>query len=201
MTLADIHDHLFTDVQGYSLSSTGRSKIGRDSDPILTYGEVTPEGVEYMMQVTNPQAGEVFYDLGSGTGKAVILSAAHSPFARCTGIDIVEDLAQSATASAERYHNEIKPHLGADKQNQEVNFVHGDMFEQDLSDGDVFFTHCTCFDDAMMDRISKKLEACKPGTRVVTVTKGLTSPEFELTHTTPFRMAWGEATLCFYKRK
>jgi ubiquinone/menaquinone biosynthesis C-methylase UbiE len=154
-----------------------------------------------MMSITCPKEGDVFYDLGSGTGKAVILAAAHGPFKRCTGIDIVEDLTQSAQATADRYHIEIKPQFGDAKKDQQVNFIHGDMFEQDLSDGDIFFTHCTCFDDAMMDRMSKKLEECKPGTRVVTVTKGLTSPEFELTQTTPFRMAWGEATLCFYKRK
>ena len=200
MTITELHDKLFTDVQGYSLSSSGRAKVGREADPILTYGEVTPESVQYMMEVTQPQHGEVFYDLGCGTGKAVIFSAFLAPFKRCTGIDIIEDLWQSASQSAARYHSEIKPHLPG-KENQEVHFWHGDMFEHDTTDGDVFFTHCTCFDDPMMDRISQKLEACKPGTRVVTVTKGLTSPEFDLLHSTPYRLGWGEATLCFYRRK
>lgn len=200
MTAAQVHDLLFGSVQGYSLSANGRAKVGREADPILTYGEVTPESVEYMMQVTNPQPGEVFYDLGCGTGKAVIFAAYFAPLARSTGIELIEDLYQSANDSASRYHSEVKP-LFPEKQNQQVNFVNASMFDHDTSDGDIFFTHCTCFDDAMMDQISKKLEACKPGTRVVTVTKGLTSPEFDLLHSTPFRLGWGEATLCFYRRK
>ena len=200
MTITDLHDLLYTDIHGYSLSSSGRSKVGREADPILTYGEVTPESVQYMMEMTNPQPGEVFYDLGCGTGKAVVFAAFLAPLKRATGIDIIEDLWQSASQTAQRYHNEVKPHH-PEKQDQEVNFLFGDMFEHDTSDGDIFFTHCTCFDDAMMDRISKKLEACKSGTRVITVTKGLTSPEFDLLHTTPFRLGWGEATLCFYRRK
>ena len=200
MTATELHDLLFSSVQGYSLSASGRSKVGREADPILTYGEITPESVQYMMEMTNPQPGEVFYDLGSGTGKAVIFAAFLAPFKRAAGIELIEDLYQSASESASRYVNEVQPTL-PEKQGQEVTFVNGSMFDQDTADGDVFFTHCTCFDDPMMDQISKKLEACKPGTRVITVTKGLTSPEFDLTHSTPFRLGWGEATLCFYRRK
>ncbi|MBI2635978.1 SAM-dependent methyltransferase [Candidatus Peregrinibacteria bacterium] len=200
MTATELHDLLFGSVQGYSLSASGRAKVGREADPILTYGEITPESVQYMMEIANPQTGEIFYDLGSGTGKAVILAAFVAPFRRATGVELIEDLFQSASESAARYHSEVKP-LHPEKMEQEVNFVHGSMFDHDTSDGDVFFTHCTCFDDPMMDQISKKLEACKPGTRVITVTKGLTSPEFDLVHSAPYRLGWGEATLCFYRRK
>ena len=200
MTATELHDLLFGSVQGYSLSAAGRAKVGREADPILTYGEITPESVQYMMEMTNPQPGEVFYDLGSGTGKAVIFAAFLAPFKRATGLELIEDLYQSASESAARYHSEVKP-MHPEKADQEVTFRHGSMFDHDTTDGDVFFTHCTCFDDPMMDQISKKLEGCKPGTRVITVTKGLTSPEFDLVHSTPFRLGWGEATLCFYKRK
>lgn len=201
MTATELQDLLFGTIQGYSLSAAGRAKVGREADPVLTYGEITPESVQYMMEVTNPQTGEVFYDLGSGTGKAVIFAAFLAPFRRATGIELIEDLWQSASDSAARYHTEVKPHLQPEKADQEVDFRLGSMFDHDTSDGDVFFTHCTCFDDPMMEQISKKLETCKSGTRVITVTKGLTSPEFELVHSTPFRLGWGEATLCFYRRK
>ncbi|MSR87466.1 SAM-dependent methyltransferase [Candidatus Peribacteria bacterium] len=201
MTATELHDLLFGNVQGYSLSASGRSKAGREADPVLTYGEITPESVQYMMEMTNPQPGEVFYDLGSGTGKAVIFAAFLAPFKRATGIELIEDLYQSAADSAHRYKTEIQPQLPLEYQGREVDFRHGSMFDHDTSDGDVFFTHCTCFDDAMMEQIGRKLEACKPGTRVITVTKGLTSPEFELLHSAPFRLGWGEATLCFYRRK
>ena len=200
MTATELNDLLFGTVQGYSLSASGRSKVGREADPVLTYGEITPESVQYMMEMTNPQAGEVFYDLGSGTGKAVIFAAFMAPFACATGIELIEDLYQSASESAARYLSEVKP-MHPEKSDQHVTFRHGSMFDHDTSDGDVFFTHCTCFDDPMMEQISKKLEACKSGTRVITVTKGLSSPEFELTHSAPFRLGWGEATLCFYRRK
>ena len=200
MTISDVATHLFSDVQGYSLSASGRSKVGREADPVLTYGEITPESVEYMMDITNPQHGEVFYDLGCGTGKAVIFSAFLRPFKKATGIDIIDDLLQSATHSGSRYVNEIVPQH-PERAGQEVHFLHGDMFGFDVSDGDVFFSHATCFGDDMMDQMSRMLEKCKPGTRVITVTKGLTSPEFELYHSAPYRLGWGEATLCFYKRK
>jgi hypothetical protein len=190
---------LYGDVQGYSLSSAGRAKLGREADPVLTYGEVTPECMEQMMEAANPQPGEIFYDLGCGTGKAVVVSAFLRPFKRCTGLELVEDLYNAASAVGTRYMNEVKSQLPG-HENQEVTFVHGSMFDQDFSDGDVFYTHCTCFDDDMMNKISQKLEACKPGTRVMTITKGLTSPQFELVSAAPIRMGWGEATMYLYKK-
>jgi hypothetical protein len=199
MTTAEVMEALYGEVQGYSLSSAGRAKLGRESDPVLTYGEVTPECMEQMMDAANVQPGEVFYDLGCGTGKAVVLSAFLRPFKRCVGVELVEDLYNSAIGAGARYMAEIKPQL-ADRENQNVEFVLGSMFEQDYSDGDVFYTHCTCFDDDMMNRISVMLEKCKPGTRVMTITKGLTSPQFELVQSAPIRMGWGEATMYLYKK-
>lgn len=197
--LIALEDRLFSDIQGYTLSSTGRIKLQREADPAFTYGEVTPDSMQMMIDSVQPQPGEVFYDLGSGTGKAVIFAAILGDFARCTGIELVEDLWQAANTARERYEAEVKMNLG--KSSQQVSFINGNMFDQDLSDGGVVFTHCTCFDDEMMARISQKLETLKPGSRVITVTKGLVSPEFELMGSVPYRLGWGEATVCFYRRK
>src|SRR5688572_30636458 len=102
-----IQDRIFSDIQGYTLSSVGRMKLQRDADPAFTYGEVTPESVQMMLETVQPQPGEVFYDLGSGTGKAVIFAAILADFARCTGIELVEDLWQAANTARERYEGEV----------------------------------------------------------------------------------------------
>lgn len=199
--LASIQDTLFADIQGYTLSSTGRAKLQRDADPAFTYGEITPESIQMMMDTVQPQPGEVFYDLGSGTGKAVIFASLVAPFAKSVGIELVEDLYQAANLARERYELHVKPALDPVHHSRQIHFVNGSMFDQDLSDAGVVFTHCTCFDDAMMNQLSEKLaNSLRSGARVITVTKGLTSPAFEPLGSTPFRMAWGDATVLFYRK-
>jgi SAM-dependent methyltransferase len=199
--LASIQEQIFGDIQGYTLSSTGRAKLQRESDPAFTYGEVTPEAVEMFMNMVQPQPGEVFYDLGSGTGKAVIFASLLAPFAKSVGVELVEDLHAASNLARERLETQIRPGLHPDYHGRQVHFVNGDMFQQDLTDGGVVFTHCTCFDDDFMARLGEKLaNSLKSGARVITVTKGLTHPQFEFMGSTPFRMAWGDATVLFYRK-
>ena len=63
MTFSTLHDALFSDVAGYSLSAAGKAVIGREADPALTYGECTPEAVQHILSITGAKPGDTFYDL------------------------------------------------------------------------------------------------------------------------------------------
>lgn len=54
----------------------------------IQYGEVKAEAFARCLDWVEPVAGEIFFDLGSGTGKAVLTAAALHPFAAATGIEI-----------------------------------------------------------------------------------------------------------------
>ncbi len=200
ITAQHILDTLYGDVQGYSLSSQGRTRIAREADPAFTYGEVTPEAIEYIVTQVQPKEHEVFYDLGAGTGKGVVFASFFGPFSRSIGIELLPELWAAASDTATRYELEVKPQLPPHKHGQQIEFRNGDIFVQDISDADVVFSHCTCFDDELMGKLSDQCRTLKSGARIVTVTKGLVGPEFIALGTTPFRMAWGDATICFYQR-
>jgi hypothetical protein len=51
-----------------------------------------------------------------------------------------------------------------------------------------------------MQKLSDRLELCKPGTRIVTITRGLSSPAFEPISVSPVQMGWGQATANAYRR-
>ena len=68
------------------------------------------------------------------------------------------------------------------------------MLEVDFSDADIIFTHCTCFSPELMDGITARFNQLKAGARVITVSKGLTSPLFVPIATQTTQMAWGTAT-------
>ena len=201
MTVSEVDTQLFTDVAGYSLSSQGKLRIGRDADPALTYGECTPEGVGAILAAVSPQPGEVFYDLGSGTGKMLIYAAFLHPFSKVVGIELLPELNEVAMEVGARYTREIQPQFKDERRMTKVEYRLGDIFDADLSDADIVVSHCcTCFDDTLMQRLSDALERCKSGTRIVTITRGLSSPAFESIGTAACQMGWGQATINAYRR-
>ncbi len=201
MTFATLHDQLFSDVAGYSLSASGKAVIGREADPALTYGECTPESVQHLLAITGAKPGEVFVDLGSGTGKMVVFAAFFLPLKKSVGVELLPELHEAAQMVGRRYQEEIQPQLADDRRETELEYRLGDIFDADLSDADIVVSHCcTCFDDSLMQKLSDKLESCKPGTRIVTITRGLSSPAFESVSVTPIQMGWGQATANAYRR-
>ncbi len=202
MTTSALHNALFSDVAGYSLSATGKAVIGRESDPALTYGECTPEAVEHILAVTGAKPDEVFYDLGSGTGKMVVFAAFFLPLKKSVGIELLSELHEAARMVGRRYIEEIQPQLADARCNTKLEYRLGDIFEANLSDADIVVSHCcTCFDDVLMQKLSDKLETCTSGTRIVTITRGLSSPAFESISVTPVQMGWGQATANAYRRR
>lgn len=201
MTFATLQDALFSDVAGYSLSASGKAIIGREADPALTYGECTPEAVEHILTVAGAKPGDVFYDLGSGTGKMVVFAAFFVPLKKSVGIELLPELHEAAQMVGKRYTEEIQPQLTDARRETALQYQLGDIFEADLSDADIVVSHCcTCFDDSLMQKLSDRLELCKSGTRIVTITRGLSSPAFEPLGVTACQMGWGQATANAYRR-
>ena len=203
MTTATLQDLLFSDVAGYTLSAAGKAVIGREADPALTYGECTPEAVAEILALTWAKPGDVFYDLGSGTGKMVVYAAFLVPLKKSVGIELLPELHEAAQMVGERYRKEIQPQLSDERRDTSLEYRLGDIFTSDYSDADIVVSHCcTCFDDSLMQRLSDKLEEeCRPGTRIVTITRGLSSPAFEPVTVSTCQMGWGTATANVYRRK
>src|SRR4051794_33417910 len=94
-------ERIFDDVAGYQLSHADRRRLGIE-DRSFVYGEIAEGPFLEALAEAKPQAGEVFYDLGSGTGRAVIAAAAAFPFGRAVGIELLEGLVQAARTAARK---------------------------------------------------------------------------------------------------
>lgn len=201
MTVSDVDTALFGQIPGYSLSNEGKARIHRDNDPSLTYGECTPAGVGAILAAVNPKPGEVFYDLGSGTGKMLIYAAFLHPFSKVVGVELLPELHEAAVEIGKRYKEEIQPQFTDARKNTQIEYRLEDIFDTDMTDAGIVVSHCcTCFDEPMMQNLSDALELCKPGTRIVTITRGLTSPAFKSIGTSMCEMGWGQATINAYVR-
>ncbi len=199
MDLLKLQQVLYGETDGYSLAEEGKSRIG-DHGESFVYGEVTPQSVWEMLHTIEAKPNEVFYDLGSGTGKGVLYAAILFEFAKCKGIEYLEELHKAAEASVPRYRETILPLLTSKKNHPEISFTCADLRTQDISDADIVFSHCTCFSPELMEAMTQKLLRLKSGSRIITISRGVESPELHYMGFIPVRMAWGNASAYFYQR-
>eukprot|EP01038_Epipyxis_sp_PR26KG_P014928 gene14928-20080_t len=197
-----LYDDLFFDTTlevGKTLSKGERDDKKLTSEKSLIYGEVEFSSFYRVLRKINADAGKVFYDLGSGTGKAVFAARLTQDFSKCIGIEILHSLHIQAAKIVERYNTEFKSFL-AIGQSQNAAVYEGSFLDFDWSDGDVVFANSTCFDDELMLSLSKMAEKLQPGAIVVTFTKGMTTTKFELLERKRYKMSWGPATVFIHRK-
>ena len=109
--------------------------------------------IQFMLKLAELKPGEVFFDLGAGDGRTVIM-AAKAFGARAVGVELREDLAKKALSS-------IHDNGLADR----VTIVNGDIFGVNLNSADVVFLYLTT---SANEKIRPKLENdLRRGVRVV----------------------------------
>ena len=120
---------------------------------IAPYVPSPPQVIRQMLILAQLKPREVFFDLGAGDGRAVIM-AAKDFGARAVGVELREDLVKKALSTV--YENGLQ---------DRVTIVNGDMFNVDLTSADVIFLYLTT---SANEKVKPKLETeLKPGVRVV----------------------------------
>ncbi|HYB67915.1 MAG TPA: class I SAM-dependent methyltransferase [Candidatus Acidoferrales bacterium] len=109
--------------------------------------------VHQMLALAELRAGEVFFDLGAGDGRTLVM-AVKEYGARAVGVELREDLVKKALGTV--YEQGLQ---------DRITIVNGDMFTVDLSSADVVFLYLTT---SANEKIKPKLETeLKHGVRVV----------------------------------
>jgi predicted RNA methylase len=109
--------------------------------------------IRRLLNLANLQAGENFFDLGSGDGKTVIMAATEFG-ANAFGIEMREDLIQRA--------NEKIQKLGI---NDKVKIIKNDIFNVDIRQADVVYLYLTT---SANEKVRSKLDIeLKSSARIV----------------------------------
>ncbi|OQS04963.1 hypothetical protein THRCLA_02853 [Thraustotheca clavata] len=169
-------------ISGTTRFSTCRFGVELTSTSSLVYGEIDFFGFAKLMEHVNPQTNQVFYDLGHGTGRAVIAAALLYPPLDCRGIEIVENLF-FASENARKASNLSN-----------VSFVLGDILSSTSwwVDGDIVFVNCTCFTNELFSRVQAKALLMKRGSMFISLTKKLHCDSFQEIAQIPMKTSWGE---------
>ena len=167
-------------------------------------------GNNFFLQNFRDREGSIFYDLGSGTGKAVLAMALFGPFKKLIGIELLEGLWNLSMRSKKFYEKTITDTfikykaLFTMEETNSVEFLNGDFLRQNWSDAFIIFANSTCFSQDLMTKIGNKAKAeCKVDTIIITVSKKITNLNSDWESKNPFKrlMSWGVGTIYLYLRK
>jgi len=167
-------------------------------------------GKDFFDRKFKEENGGVFYDLGSGTGKAVIAMALFCPFKKLIGIEYLENLWELSLRSKGAYDKTIfDKHVKYQaiftiENTNKIEFYNGDFLRQKWNDASVVFANSTCFSNYLMEKIGiKAMIECKVETILITVSKKLNnlSDDWEFKDGFKRLMTWGVASIYIYIRR
>jgi len=139
----------------------------------------SPELVEKMLDMAEVTPNDFVIDLGSGDGRNVIAAARRG--ARALGVEYNPDLVDLSRQRAAAAHVSDK-----------ATFVQGDMYAADVSQATVLALFLT---PEVLDRMTDKFLAMKPGARIVLNSFPVTDWEPDATETIAPCKAWCTAIL------
>lgn len=191
---------LYANTNSVEVARQDRKNLPHDSDAFVC-GEIQFLPFFAILDSLKPKPGEMFYDLGSGAGKAVLTAGLCFDFAKVKGIEILPGLSNLANTKLE----EAKKYAGEDvvllNKLAVIQFVKDDFLDQNFSDGDIIFVAATCFNYSLWDELVKRLAALKVGARVIVTSKKIDHPQFELISESCEVMSWGENSVFIYVKK
>jgi hypothetical protein len=146
---------------------------------------------------------DVFYDLGSGSGKALFAARFIGDFRECIGIELLSNLHEMANAGVKSLYRFQYQHKLV---HQDVRFVFSDLLDYDgwWKDGTVVYIPNLLFSNKLKDQIAEKAVKLRSGAFLICLRKfegEAFNFVFDLIKECPVTMSWGESITYIYKRK
>jgi precorrin-6B methylase 2 len=191
-SLISLFNSFTADLQGAVLSYSERERLALPHYGQFTYGEVEFASMIPMLDMCEIEPGEVFWDLGCGTGKCLIAAALlHPELSAVKGVELLEGLYNACCEAISRYEAERKT---------SISVIQGDILVVDWSEADVVYISSLCFPDSLLTQTAVCMEKLKPGARILTLKAFLSGSAFLLLRTVKVKMTWGPASIYLYQR-
>jgi SAM-dependent methyltransferase len=199
ITPAYILEKLYRTIDGVSISHAERDRL-QINDTSFIYGEISYEGFSEVLANAAPGPSDIIYDLGSGTGKAILCAALLYDWKKCVGIEFLPGLYDVSQALLKKLLNmeEMQQQIAA--KNFPIEFVLEDFQYVDFSEADIVHVNATTLNPVLWGRLEIKLNQLKSGARVMVSTKKLDAVYFEKIYQAILPMSWGDCTVFIYKK-
>jgi SAM-dependent methyltransferase len=153
---------LYRGVDGFDIPPTDEQAV-RAARSSSVYGELMPTATLRLLEALELQPEDVFFDLGAGVGKVVLMAALSTPVRQAVGVELSARRIRRARIVAKRAVREglVEP--------RRIRMCEADILGADLSAGTVFYTCATAFPWAFTAKIMRRIAKLrKPVTFVST---------------------------------
>lgn len=185
--------HAYKNVNPAYLSKQTRDEMNIQDDAFI-YGEIDPQSLLNLIEIAKPGPNEIFYDLGSGSGRAAIAAALCFDFAEVVGIEFLPPL---YLLSQNQWSMIQAEHPGKDIK---LSFICGDYYELDISAADIIFFNATACRGERWDKILAKFKELPVGSRLILTTHRIHDEMFEPLYEGLQLMSWGMNSAYVYRK-
>ncbi len=174
------------DINGFALSRSARAHHDAME---YTYGEIDFMSFIALIAMTHPTTETRFYDLGSGTGKAVLACAMVFDMQACCGVELFEPLHHAAVVQKDKLRH-VPAYI---KKTGSIHFMNDNFLNIDLSKASLIFINATALFGDTWEKLNQQLQTqTTAGTVIITTSKPLiSSTAYDVINTTKVNMSWG----------
>lgn len=196
-----IFHSIYEDVNGYTVSREAKKNNQKqNAKSKFLYGEVPFIAWDAMVRKANPKKDAVFFDLGSGTGRAPLLSHLLFDFKKSVGVEMLEGLHDVACEAREKIAKYAKPEFLDYLKDRELCFLNENIFDVDFSEADFLFINFPLVGEKNYLLLEEKLRReLKPKTKIIATLRELKNPVFKQFHHGIYKFSWGRADAYFYE--
>lgn len=177
----------YTKVTGFGIPNEEREAIS-GAGGNATYGEILPKSVRHLLTDLKLTKEDVFYDLGSGVGKVAVQVYFESPVQKSVGVE----LSDTRHAGAMQVYDQLKKNNKL-QDGRSLVLLHENILDTNIQDATVIFLCSTCYSNDLMESLADRIQALKPGARVLTLKKFKDRPTFKLVKVYELPMTWSES--------
>lgn len=178
------------------ISQRERKRLNIDDDAFI-YGEIEFLPFYTILEKVKPQANEIFYDLGSGAGKAVFVAASFFSISKAYGVELLPGLYKLANSQVARAQELVKVHP---QKMADIEFIQDNFLNCDISNGDIIFINATCLSYPSWEKLFVKLVQLKKGSRIIVTSKKIQHESFAVISQTFEVMSWGVNSVNIYQK-
>ncbi|MGA2654523.1 MAG: hypothetical protein ABSF18_00900 [Gammaproteobacteria bacterium] len=181
---------LYQNCCGFTLAIDARTQQQLFSYEYI-YGEINYHSFIKLLNKCEITSESVFYDLGSGLGKAVVCAALLYDVKKACGIEQLQLLHEQAQMLQQK---------SAELSNKNIHFLQADILTYDWTDADIVFINASAYIGDFWQQLFKKLTQLKKGAQIIVVSKLLPSEMFTLKFSDFLPMSCGIVRVGVYLR-
>lgn len=180
--------NIYQNIPSFHLAKLAREQELQHAYEFI-YGEINYYSFARLLGFCTITPHTLFYDLGSGAGKAVIFISQLYELKMAVGIERLKLLHEAAVQAQEKTNG------------TKTLFYQSDILEFNWLDADLIFVNAATFIGDFWTTLLQRLKTLKPGAQLIVVSKRLPAESFNLIHEDLLPMSWGTTRVGVYMKK